>query len=300
MYFYLMIQKAICRKTGLSVLWVNFLFAVFSLNIAKAADIYSARTYGLAGGGHAAPLLTDAIYMNPSYIAYLKSYVVNFTFNRFDGDPSPANYYGRNFTFAIQDGRTEMFQAGISYTVKEQGQYIHFALAKLLLERMGVGAGLKLFFNSQPGAPNSTDLIISASYIPLSWMQASITIDNLLGTQNGRSINQYREFIVGTKFSVMDIVLAYFDPHFTPDLAEGKFGFEGGLEFTPFRDIYLRIGKMQNSIIPFMSQVGSGWAFGGGWVGPRLSFDYGYMRVLENQGTFPQSSAHVFSVSVYF
>ncbi len=265
-----------------------------------AADIYSARTFSLAGAGHAAPLLSDAIYLNPSYIAYLKSYVVNFTFDRFDGDDSGTAYYGRNYTLAIQDGRTEMFQAGISYSLKEDGQHIHFALAKLIMERMGVGVGAKFFFGRHDSTPNSTDFILSATYIPTPWLQVSITMDNVLDTDNGKFINRHREFTLGTKFSLMDIMLAYFDPHITPALGDDKFGFESGLEFAVFKDLYLRVGKVQNSMIPFMSLYGSGYAFGGGWIGPRISIDYAFMRILENLGTLPRSSAHVFTVSVYF
>jgi hypothetical protein len=123
-------------------------------------------------------------------------------------------------------------------------------------------------------------------------------VDNVLQTDEGKARGLWREFIVGTKFNIDKIVLVYFDPRYTPSLPQSsKFGHSLGLEFVMSADLFLRLGQFRNTSLPFLaSERGRGYSAGFGWVGPRLSIDYGLTRALEPRAT----TYHSFGVAAYF
>ena len=64
------------RNDGFGLLaWIA---AAFTLLLGSApgwaADFQSPRTAALGGAGHAAPMLNDAIYLNPSFVSFMPSY----------------------------------------------------------------------------------------------------------------------------------------------------------------------------------------------------------------------------------
>src|SRR5436305_13181621 len=84
---------------------------------AFGSDFHSARTAALAGSGHAGPLLNDSVFLNPSYASFLPTYSLALQYLKFSGPsrPGESDYHGRNYSVSIQDGRNELFQAGVAY-----------------------------------------------------------------------------------------------------------------------------------------------------------------------------------------
>lgn len=256
---------------------------------AFASDFQSARTTGLAGAGHAAPLLNDSIYLNPSFAAYLPTYSGAFNFaritesNHADGSEGAKS---RLINASIQDGRSELFAAGVGYTVREDGSLLHIGAAKTALKQLGFGLGGKFFFTSPGvlagGGKVIRDMTFSTTGVLSDSIQTALVIDNLLETDNGKSVGMYREFTLGTKFNIQQILLVYADPHYTPGLpGNSEWGYELGLEFVFMTDFFFRLGNFKNSSLPSQPNLRSqGYTWGLGWIGPRMSFDFAMARAL--------------------
>jgi hypothetical protein len=261
------------------------LFLAGLINTALASDYHSPRTAALGGSGHAGPLLNDSILLNPSFTSFLPTYSIG------------VNYLnGTNYSVSIQDGRSEFFQAGVAYSRREDGSFIHVGASKNVVRRLGFGLGAKAYFNNQTRQV-SKDMTFSASGIPTDWLQTALIIDNLLETSSGKEQGLYREYILGIKCNIMGIVLAYFDPHYTPSLLIGeRWGYETGLEFVMFSDLYLRFGNFLNSTIPFQAIRGRGYGVGLGWVAPRLSLDYALSRPIVPK----LETVHTIGTTLYF
>lgn len=262
-----------------------------------ASDFHSARTAALGGAGHANPLLSDAIYLNPSYSSFIQTHSLSGTFQRFNDSSPGGSAYGKLFNAAVLDGSQDsLFQAGLGFTQREGRTLIHIASAKNITDHFGIGFGTKLFFpNGQPSG-RFTDTTFSLTAIFSSWFQAALIADNLF--QSGTRQNLYREIILGTKINIKSILLLYIDPHWFTHLPanQAAFGYEAGVEFPFFSDFFLRAGKFYNSFIPFLDQRTNGFGFGAGWLGPKLSLDYGFSKITEVSNTF----SHHFGVTVYF
>lgn len=260
---------------------------------AQASDFHSARTGALGGAGHAGPLLTDAIFLNPSFVSFLPQMAVSGHFAL-----QPLNSTSNGYNVSIQDGHADsLFQAGIAYTHRADANVFTFGAARSFVKRMGFGLGSKYVIPVDPSRPSFADINVSFTGLALDWLQVSLTGDNLIQTGSGRALGFLREITLGTKVNVMGIVLLYADPHWTPGL-EGTdaLGFEGGIEFPILKDFYLRGGYFVNSVIPFMASRGQGFGTGAGWMGPRLSIDYSFERPL-----LPVAGLlHTFSLSVFF
>lgn len=244
-----------------------------------AEDFLSPRTQALGGAGHAAPLLNDAIYLNPSYSSFLPQYSISGNMDWYNFNDSA--YNGRLWNASIQDGRSEVFQAGVGYTHFEQGSLVSIGASKALTKQLGFGLGSKVYFPDGTGQ-RIGDLTFSTEFIAKKWLQASFIADNLVQTSDAEANNFYREFTIGTKFSIMDILYAYFDPHLAPDAPSengSHFGHETGLELQFFEDLFLRGGFYKNSKIPSLQNRGDGYGMGVGWMGPRISLDYANSHV---------------------
>ncbi len=276
---------------------ILLLLAAFSAGPgALASDFQSPRTAALGGAGHAAPLLNDGIYLNPSYSSFLPTYSFATPYSPFSGPAYGAttDFHGRMYNLSILDGRAELFQAGAGYTVRQDGAFLHFGASKSLLKTLGVGLGAKFFMS--PDHSNTQDGTLSVSFVATPWFQTALIIDNLAQTQTGKNHGLYREIILGTKFNLQGKLMAYFDPHFIPDLPNaGVFGHELGLEVSVFQDLYARFGNFRNANVPAEALNGNGWTLGMGWVAPRISFDYGYQHVVD-----PHSAGvHTFGATLY-
>lgn len=252
-----------------------YILLLFS-SITYAADYHSPRTSALGGAGRGGPLLTDAIYLSPAMASFLPAYAVSTSFNGHTGkeDTEPK---GRTYHFSLQDGRNEFFQAGLGYTRRADGAFLHLGVSKAVAQKYGVGIGSKYAFKSH-GRAKAYDSTLSVIGSPIEWFQGSMVIDNLVETNKGKDWNLYREFVLGTKFSVMNLLMIYFDPHLIPNKPGKSFGYELGVELPLFTDFYLRIGKSENSMQPHIGTYGDGYGWGFGWIFPRLSIDAAIYR----------------------
>jgi hypothetical protein len=138
---------------------------------------------------------------------------------------------------------------------------------------------------------------LSGTVLATDWALASFFADNLIDGQGVRNQNLYREFTLGTKFNIKNLMLIYIDPHYAPNVPGSDFGYENGLELTPFTDLFIRFGMFRASNIPELQNArGRGFGFGVGWIGPKLSLDYGLKRTLEPV----VNNTHNVGMTVYF
>src|ERR1700733_8413006 len=120
------------------MLWNIHRFAAAALlllpaAVTEASDFHSPRTAALGGAGHAGPLLTDSIYLNPSYASFIQSYIVSLNYGFFRGNPQPDGTYaehGHLVNAAVQDGENSLFQAGVGATIKDDSKVINFGASK--------------------------------------------------------------------------------------------------------------------------------------------------------------------------
>ena len=240
-------------------------------------------------------MLNDSIYLNPSYSSFLPITSTAFAFG------SARTEDGLNYNYpmnaSIMDGHKDtFFQAGVGFTRLAQGNYFHVGASKSPSQRTGLGVGTKFFMPA--GTTNQMVIEPSASFTfnITSWIQSSVTVDNIIESSQAQSYGMHREVTLGTKTSVMDIFAAYIDPHWAPALGGGAWGYEAGLEFPCFRDLYLRAGLFHQSHIPYLNTRGDGWSVGAGWTAPRISFDYAMSRT-----TTPEpATQHLGAVSIFF
>lgn len=280
---------------------VVLLFSLINHPSAKGSDFHSPRTAALGGAGHAGPMLNDAIFLNPSYASFLPAYTVSFNYLPFNSDPNAQNpgSDGRIFNLSIQDGRSELFQAGVAYTKRHDATFINIGASKAIVQRVGVGMGAKMIMRDQERMIQ--DLTFSTLWVPFTELQVAFIIDNALQTKEGLKLNLHREMILGTKLNLMGLFMLYFDPHHIPDIPSGqKFGYEAGAEFAMFQDFFLRLGAFRNATIPYQPTYGRGLGLGFGWVAPKISLDYGFKRVFAANDGFQRSWAHVFGATIFF
>lgn len=265
-----------------------FLASLGTRSTAWSADYLSPRTAALGGAGHAAPILNDSIYLNPSFAAFNPGYAISAGY---------VNFAAMNYNLSVLDGRNEFFQAGVGYTRREDGKILHVGASRSFVQRTGFGLGAKFFFGKE-GLPSGQDFSLSATGVVTEWIQVALITDNLLASDAGKARNLHREFILGTKVNIDKILLIYLDPQFVPSLPGGKssYGHSLGAEFVVLRDFFWRLGSFRNTNVPWISEYANGYSTGLGWVGPRFSVDYAFTRV-----TKPFTDrAHTFGLTLYF
>ena len=182
-------------------------------------------------------------------------------------------------------------------TRREDITLFHLVGSKALIPNvLSVGVSGKLGLPNDGSGQKLFEVGVAATYAVTTWMQASLTLDNLRQSDEGRARGFYREIALGTKFTIEGVCWIFFDPHWTPDLPTGEKGFNLGLELPLLNDFFLRLGKFNDSHVAFENANGSGYGMGAGWMGPKISFDYAFQRVIS-----PLSgSAHVFGMTIYF
>ncbi len=268
---------------------------------AHGADFESPRIAALGGASRAGPLLNDAIFLNPSFVSFLNTYSLSANYLMFNaGSENAAGYSdfnGHLLSLSIQDGRSDLFQAGMALTRREDAAIAHIVASKALIpSKLSVGLDTKLILPNDGSGEKLFDGGLSASYVFFPWFQASIGLDNLLQATSTRARGFYREVSLGTKFTLEGIAWFFLDPHWTPDLPVDNRGFNAGIELPLLNDFFLRLGKFNDSYVAFENRTGSGYGFGLGWLGPKISFDYAFQRVIS-----PLSgSAHIFGLTIYF
>ncbi len=278
-----------------------FLFSIILNYQCHASDFQSPRTMALGGASHAAPLLNDSIFLNPSFSSFLPTYSIAFNYGWYNGgttNPDGSNsYHGHILNGSIQDGRSEMFQAGVSFTRREDARFFHFGASKAMLRNLGVGVGGKWVVLNDSANTSFQDLTLAATFFPEPWLQTALIVDNLLETQKGLALNLHREIILASKWSVLGSVMFYFDPHLFPNLSgSSSFGHELGIEIPVMSDVYLRMGNFRNAQVFYEGAYGRGYAFGIGWVAPKISFDYAVQRAIDPIG----ATFHQLGMTVYF
>jgi hypothetical protein len=279
----------------------HILSLLFFLSIpALASDFQSPRTAALGGAGHAAPMLTDSIYLNPSFTSLLHAQVGSFNYGFYKGgdtlpDGSRA-IHGHLMNAAVLDGRNELFEAGVGYTRREDSKYVNVGAAKAVLANLGFGIGGKFIIPNSGNGSTTQDFNASGTLVATQWMVVSFLADNLVDSQGVKNQNLYREFTLGTKFNIQNLMLIYLDPHYAPNVPGSDFGYENGIELTPFTDLFIRFGMFRSSNIPELQNArGRGYGFGIGWVGPKISLDYGLKRTLDPV----QNNTHNVGVTIF-
>jgi len=271
---------------------VTLALLTFLQSTALAVEYQSPRTLALGGSGRAAPLLNDAIYLNPSYGSFVPSYSLATGWNWYD--------QGHNYNVSVQDSRTELFQAGAGFTHREQNSAINIGASKQVIQRLGVGIGSKTIIDNGTNQMH-TDFMYSTSFIATQWMYASIVIDNLIDNSDFQARNMYRNFFAAFKFIPTKEVQFFLDPLYTPNYPNGaKGGFSLGMEIGLMADFYLRAGRFQHAEVSFMDTRGEGFGLGLGWIGPKMNVDYSMNRVTGNDNQTPLTTSHSVALTLYF
>lgn len=252
------------------------------------ADFRPPRTSALAGAGRANPILNDAIYQNPSFASFLPVYSWSANFKALGQER------GRAYNVSVLDGRSELFQAGLAYQVRDPFNAVHLIGSYKLNPTLTVGAGLKLYFSKDKSAlQNFRDYTVSATYVPLPWLQLAAVAENLDRTPEMAALGMERELVLAARFKLAEKVFIYTDPHFklgdslraSATAIQGNAGkvlsgYEVGGEFEVFKDVYFRAGTFKNTTLSEIRTRANGIAYGMGWVGPRLSFDFSVEHAL--------------------
>ncbi|MCC7442864.1 MAG: hypothetical protein IT285_14620 [Bdellovibrionales bacterium] len=267
--------------------------------VSNASDFHSPRTAALGGAGRAGPFINDAIYLNPSFISYLTARSISLNFEKYnDGGGG-----GRIYNFSVQDGTAPLFQAGVGFTHRDEGSLVSIGASRSLLKRIGVGVGYKLWFTDQDPVnfPKGSDAIIAVTYIAETWLQAVLVVDNFFKAKATSQRGAHREIAIGTKINVMEMLLVYFDPHWAPDLPEGRvFGHELGVEVPALKDIFLRAGHFRNAYQPAYYGRADGMGFGFAWVAPRLSLEASMTKINGSMERVPDATIYNFGATIFF
>jgi hypothetical protein len=262
---------------------------------ASAADYQSPRIAALGGAGSAGPLLNDAIYLNPSYISLLKTYGLGLNYLKFHGTDVGDEPKGRNFSASVQDGKTELFQAGAAYTKREDGVLVQVGASSKVSEQVSLGIAGKLYLNDQTRT-NGKDGAFSLTYLVNQNLQFAVIGDQLFESTASKARGLYRQATVGVKYNLEKLLLLYADPHYAPKGTTGRYGYNVGAEIVVMNDFFLRAGYFRNSYVPQTLTNERGYGAGAGWMGPKISFDYGFQRVLSNTALV----THSFGTTVFF
>jgi hypothetical protein len=268
------------------------ILSLFFVSSAFAVEYQSPRTLALGGAGRGGPLLNDSIYLNPSYASFTPIYSVSGGYTWFNT--------GRNYNVSVEDSRTEMLQAGVGFTRREQNSAFNLGVSKQVIQQLGFGLSSKFLVDDHNNKV-TTDLMFSSAYIALQWMYASIVVDNLLQSTDGKQRNLFRTFYVGMKFIPTKEVEFYLDPLYSPDYTAGnKAGFSLGVELALLADFYLRAGRFVDAEVSYLNSRGDGYGLGLGWIGPRINFDYAMHRVLRDHAGDALTTAHALTTTIFF
>lgn len=272
---------------------------LFISQMTLASDFQSPRSSGLGGAGHASPMGTDAIFLNPSFMSFIPVLTGSFSYLVYPTNPSSSvvSSYSHDLNIAVQHGGRELpLQLGFGYTHRSSYSKLHFAISKAISEDVAVGVGTKLVLKTDSSTANTLDGTFSLSWLASSFYRMSFIVDNMFNSDIGNSFS--REFILGNKINILSLFQVYFDPHWTSDsnLNSYRFGYESGLELPLFDFINLRTGIYQNSTLPFVGQRFDGFGLGAGLLLPRVSLDYSYSKAFQVENVFN----HNFGISVYF
>lgn len=247
---------------------------------AWASDYQSPRTSALGGAGHASPLFTDALYLNPSFISFMPLQALSLGYMTYN-----ETGLGHTVNISLQSGARELpIQFGVGYTRFESDSMVHFGVSKKFFDWYAIGVSTKLVLPGRSLESKVIDATVSLSGIFSSWFRASLIVDNLLQTAIDQGL--YRQYILGTKWSLGSIIQLYLDPHWAPSLSTDSFsqkdwGYEAGVEVPVLENLFVRFGSFNNSTTPNQTQIGDGFGLGIGWAGSLFSIDYAMSRTVQ-------------------
>jgi hypothetical protein len=257
-----------------------------------AIEYQSPRTLALGGAGRGGPLLNDSIYLNPSYASFTPIYSMSGGYTWFNS--------GRNYNVSVQDSRTEMLQAGVGYTRREQNSAFNLGVSKQVIAQLGFGLASKFIVDDHSNKLTS-DFMFSSAYIATQFLYSAIIVDNLLQTADGKARNLYRTFYLGLKLIPTKEVEFYIDPLYSPDYPGGKkLGISAGVELGLLSDFYFRAGRFVDAEISYLNTRGEGWGIGAGWIGPKINFDYAIHRVTSDHLGHGLTTAHSLTTTIFF
>jgi hypothetical protein len=268
------------------------IFNLLLISSASAIEYQSPRTLALGGAGRGGPLLNDSIYLNPSFASFTPIYSMSGGYTWFNS--------GRNYNVSVQDSRTDMLQAGVGFTRREQNSAVNIGASKQIVQQLGFGLGSKILIDDQTNKM-TTDLTFSTAYIATQWMYASIIVDNLLQSADGKARGLFRTAYIGFKFIPTKEVEFFLDPLYSPDYTHGKkAGFSLGVELGLLSDFYFRAGKFVDAEVTYLNTRGEGFGVGLGWIGPRINFDYAMQRATSTHAGYALTTAHSLTTTIFF
>jgi hypothetical protein len=243
---------------------------------ALAADYWSPRTTALGGAGRAQPILTDAIYMNPSFPSFNTFRAISGGYQFLGPHEGGKGIWNVSALDATPDS---FFQAGVGLTIRPDSNWIHLTGSKLLLKNITLGLGWNgVFLDKKPTRLlHDGSLGVTGSF--WEWLTVALVVDHLFETQ--KEYGAYREFNLGTRINLSYITYFYGDFQWHPSRKEGPIGFSLGSEIPFFKDFFARAGGYWGVYIPHLGANQTGFSIGAGWIGPKLSIEYAYLRTLE-------------------
>ena len=264
------------------------------------SDFQSPRTTALGGAGHAAPFLTDAIYLNPSHLYLLPFFGAgaNYLYHEASFFPSTTGSgVGSDYNLSVMASSRQLpVQFGAGYTRRDDGTLIHFAASFGLWDRLSLGVGAQFLTTPSGNLIGSPDMGLSMSMIVSTSFRLAVVVDHVLGALQSNGF--FTDIIVGSKWQILPEWSILVDPHFGPDTLGGAYalGIEAGTEVRIGEYLFVRAGGYSNSVLPFVQVKGSGVSGGLGFTFPKVAIDYALGGVLSPQvGLF-----HNIGVKVFF
>lgn len=230
-------------------------------------------------------MLADTIFVNPSLLAFQPVGALSGTYSWInDSVFGPADSRPPSFNVSVIDGKNEYVNAGLAFTRRPGVDFLHLSLAKRALQWLSFGSSVKYFssrgeamspYTATPvGALIGTDMSFSTSFLvqtsfTATPIQIGIVGDNLIAKAANEPLIGPRQVGIGFKANLSSILLLYGDAvEYLPKNVGAYPMFHGGIELAFSPEIFLRGG--------IFGTHEKGWSLGGGWVGPKLGFNYGY------------------------
>lgn len=273
----------------LSSIFIIFFALISNSYNALALDYQSPRTLSLARGGRAGALLTDTVTLNPSLLGFYPVAALSGSLFWFNPRVDSGLFHA-----SVIDGTNPLFSAGFAFTRTNYMDVIHLSVAKKISQMFSVGAHGKRFAtrsNSLAARGSSFasfdgGVSVTAVLSPLP-IQVALTSDNLNNAEKYESWIGPREYAAAVKANLNDILIGYGD--YVQKHSHGGFSpsYSGGAELALGEGFFLRGG-----LFGFSEK---GWSAGGGWLGPKIGFNYGYQK---QQSPKPQTLQAV-SVDIF-
>jgi hypothetical protein len=223
----------------------------------------------LGGAGRANPLLNDAIYLNPSFASLLPVYSWSMNFRALEE--------GRAYNVSVLDGRSELFQAGLAYQVRDAYSAIHFGASSRIHPQLTAGIGVKVYLSKDPAVFDGfREFSLSSTYTPFDWLQVAAIVENLDQSPELAQLEMSRELVLAARIKLAESITVFLDPHLEirNSLKPHVLAREMGAEIALFKDFYFRMGSFSNASIADLQKRSNGFGYGFGWLSPRLSFDF--------------------------